>query len=311
MKKALVVTSLLLGVLIAMYPGASFAFLDKEQAHEKYLYPIVRVEAGRGSLGSGTVIYSGKMYVEIEEELDAEGDKQTIRTMVMGTKATTYVLTNYHVIRSSITVTEEWDSDKGENVKKERRAIVYVESFKYRNLSTPVGTLRVEADIVEYNEDGDMALLQLRSEDPYPNVADIYPVGKWGQLHLFDETVAVGCSLAFPPLPTYGIITRKGFQVDSLEFWMSSSQVIYGNSGGAMFTGKGELIGIPSRLAIVGWAVSVTHMGLFIPLDRIHEWLVDKQYEFIFDKEFSLKDSILPNPEIVPGPQYKGKKDLL
>jgi len=99
-----------------------------------------------------------------------------------------------------------------------------------------------------------------------------------------DKTVAVGCSLGFPPLPTTGIITRKNFQINSLPYHMSSSQIIYGNSGGAMFLDStAELIGIPSMLPVVGWGSPVFHMGLFIPIERIYTWLEKENYDFIYD----------------------------
>ncbi|GAG83675.1 unnamed protein product, partial [marine sediment metagenome] len=126
------------------------------EAHEKYIYPVVRVTYGRGG-GSGTIIYS-KM-----EQVGGEIPK-----------ASTYILTNYHVISSAIKIEEKWDTDLQKQVKKEKRSIVYVEIFKYRNLSTPIGTLKVEAEIVLYNEDEDMALIKLRSEEQAQYVAKLF-----------------------------------------------------------------------------------------------------------------------------------------
>lgn len=242
------------------------------EAHEKYIYPVVRVTHGRVG-GSGTIIYS---------KLDAVGGEIP--------KASTYVLTNHHVISDAIKIEEKWDSDLQKQVKKERRSIVYVEIFKYRDLSTPVGTLKVEADIVLYNEDEDMALIKLRSEEQAQYVATLFLGDAY---NVMDETVAVGCSLGWPPLPTPGVITRKDFQVDSLPFDMSSSQIIYGNSGGAMFLAEtGELIGIPSKVAVAGWSTPITHMGLFIPIERISEWFGEEHYDFIYDISKTEKDCL-------------------
>lgn len=230
-----------------------------KEAHERYIYPVVRVSHGPFG-GSGTIIYS---------QLNKNGVYST------------YILTNHHVISGAITIEEKWDTDLQKNVKREKRSIVYVEIFKYRDLSTPIGTLKVEADIVIYNADEDMALIKLRSEDQAKYVASLF-VGK--SYNTMDETVAVGCSLGFPPLPTAGHITRKNFQLDSLAYDMSSSQIIYGNSGGAMFLADtGELIGIPSRLAVIGWGTPIPHMGLFIPIERILDWLEEEHYDFIYD----------------------------
>ena len=249
------------------------------EAHEKYIYPVVRVSQGRfGGGGSGTIIYS---------KLDAKENW----------KYSTYILTNHHVISGAIKIEEKWDSDLAKEVKKEKRSIIYVEIFKYRNLSTPVGTLKVEADIVLYNEDEDIALIKLRSEEQAQYVAKLMGGGPDSGLdiayNVMDETVAVGCSLGFPPLPTVGHITRKDFQVDSLPFHMSSSQIIYGNSGGAMFLADtGELIGIPSLVAVIGWSTPITHMGLFIPIERIYKWLEKEHYDFIYDASLNEADCL-------------------
>lgn len=247
------------------------------EAHEKYIYPVVRVSHGRWG-GSGTIIYS---------KIDTE----------QNWKYSTYILTNHHVISGAITIEEKWDSDLAKEIKKEKRSIVYVEIFKYRNLSTPVGTLKVEADIVLYNEDEDMALIKLRAEEQAQYVAKLMGGGPDAGLdiayNVMDETVAVGCSLGWPPLPTTGVITRKDYQVDSLPFDMSSSQIIYGNSGGAMFLAEtGELIGIPSLVAVIGWGTPIVHMGLFIGIERIYKWLEKEHYDFIYDLSKNEKDCL-------------------
>ena len=70
--------------------------------------------------------------------------------------------------------------------------------------------------------------------------------------------------------------------------------LIYGSSGGAMFLAKsGELIGIPSRVPVIGWGtIPITHMGLFIPIDRIYKWLEKENYDFLFDPAKSEKKSL-------------------
>jgi len=267
--KRIISAILILGVIL-MLSTVAFGALTGQEGHNKYIYPVVRVSDAYVS-GSGTVIYSFHMV----------GEKGLV-------SYSTYVLTNYHVIEGAITISEEWDTDLQKNVKKEKRSIVYVEIFKYRDISTPIGTLKVEADIVLYNKDFDVALLKLRTEEVVPNVADLPNKENVDNLLVMDESIAVGCSLGFPPLPTLGVITRKNFQINSLSYHMSSSQIIYGNSGGAMFNGRGELIGIPSMVAVAGWSTPITHMGLFIPIVRIYEWLEAEHYDFIFD--LSLKE---------------------
>ena len=264
-----------IAIALFLMGSPAYAFMSGEKAHTAMIYPVVRITTGNAA-GSGTIIYS---------KLDGyDSGKETYST---------YALTNHHVVESAITISEEWDSVIGEDVKKEKRGIIYVEIFQYKNLSVPVGTLKVEAEILAYNRDEDMALVKLSSEKKADYVAALYPRNKGNDLHVMDETVAVGCSLGFPPLPTTGIITRKNFQINSLPYHMSSSQIIYGNSGGAMFLdAPGQLIGIPSLVPVVGWATPIMHMGLFIPIDRIYDWLEKEHYDFLFDSTKTEKECL-------------------
>ena len=261
-------------------------FMVGKPAHIALIYPVVRITSGMDA-GSGTIIYS------------KINDKEIYST---------YVLTNNHVIEGMVTIAEEWDSDLQETVKKEKRGIVYVEIFQYKNVSIPVGTLKIEAEIIIYNKDEDMALVKLSSEKKAEYIAELYPRNRTEDILVMDETVAVGCSLAFPPLPTTGILTRKNFQVNSLPYHMSSAQTIYGNSGGALFLdATGEFIGIPSLVPVVGWGTPITHMGLFIPIDRIYDWLEKEHYDFLFDTTKNEKACLeLRKTEI--GEKKKAKK---
>uniref|UniRef100_A0A6M3LSF4 Putative trypsin-like peptidase domain containing protein n=1 Tax=viral metagenome TaxID=1070528 RepID=A0A6M3LSF4_9ZZZZ len=249
-----------------------YEFLTGATAHEKMIYPIVRVTTGQAG-GSGTLVYS-----------------KPVNDPATQDKYSTYVLTNFHVIAGAISRTSEWDSDLKKNVQVEHRGTVYVEIFQYRGVSTTIGVLKVESDIAVYNENEDMALLHLRTEKQIKNIADIAIPGSVPELVVMSPTVAVGCSLLFPPLPTTGILTRLNLLVYSLPYHMSSSQIIYGNSGGAMFVGDtGRFIGIPSLVAVAGWSTPITHMGLFIPIERICTWLKKQHYQFIYDGKYTEK----------------------
>ena len=226
--------------------------------HTKLLYPVARVN----DAGSGTIIYS---------------------KLTDGDKYSTWVLTNHHVIEDKIKIEEEWDSYIQKNVKREKREIVYVEIFQYRDISTPVGTMKVEGKIEAYSKDGDMALIKLSTETQQPYVAVLCPKDNVDDLKVFDTSYAVGCSLGFPPIPTIGTITRLNFYISSLPYHMSSSQIIFGNSGGAMYDGQYRFIGIPSRVAVYGWASAATHMGLFIPIKQIYKWFDKEHLEFLYD----------------------------
>ena len=283
MKRFLVV-SLMLALL--MVSSFSYASIFGRIGHERMIYPIVRVSAGQ-AVGSGTVIYS---------------------TGLVGGKLSTYILTNHHVISSEISISNVWDSGLKKDVKTERRGIVHVEIFKYRDLSTPVGTMKIEADIVAYTEREDMALLKLRFDDPVEHVATLPARDKVTEYRVLDEAIAAGCSLGWPPLVSKGQISRIGLQSDSLPYDMSSAQIIFGNSGGAMFTGEGIFIGIPSRIAAMGWTAVVPHMGLFIPVHRVFDWLASEHYDFVFDPTLTEKGCLEAREQEIKDKKARGRE---
>ena len=262
---------LLLIILILLTPTIVISAMTGKEGHEAYIYPVVRVTYGNSG-GSGTIIYSKEIEVG---------------------KYSTYILTNYHVIENAITITEEWDSILAKKIPIERRNVVYIEQFKYHNISIPVGTMRIEADIKIYNKIEDIALLKLRYDELIKTIAKLPKTEEDYKYYVLNESIAVGCSLLFPPLPTIGVITRMGFLIESLPYDMSSAQIIYGNSGGAMFKSNGILIGMPSKIAVTGWiGLPITHMGLFIPINRVYEYFKEEYYNFIFDLDINEKESL-------------------
>lgn len=69
------------------------------------------------------------------------------------------------------------------------------------------------------------------------------------------------------------------------------------NSGGAVYRWsdkrkKYEYVGIPSRISVQAMGFSadaITHMGYFIPIDRIYKLLEDNDYQFIYDPSYSVE----------------------
>jgi len=240
---------------------------DMKQAHDGVLYPTVLVRT-RNASGSGTVLYS-KLKNKSKSEYE------------------TYVLTNHHVIDDCIKISKEWDPMLEATVKKETRSTVNVEFYRYKHYSRCIGRFSVEADIVTYSKDQDVALLKLRSVEKVPAIAHLY-LSSIKDIHVFDKVVACGCQLAHPPIHTRGEIMFMDDEIDNYNFWLSNAQIIFGSSGGGIYLNKNskyEFIGIPSRIAISGWSDAVTHMGYFIPIDRIFGWLKEEYYHFIYDSK--------------------------
>ena len=249
------------------------------QKHEQMFYPTVRVRTKKAG-GSGTVVYSEKYNDEVY----------------------TYVITNHHVVADSVKVEKKWDSVLKRKVDKEILDTVFVEFFRYNNYSHTVGSFAVEADIVAYSEvDGgqDWALLRVRDKENKADwVANMFQLKELENIHIFDEVYAVGASLGHPPVASDGHISYMDDEIDHYKYWMSSAPTIFGNSGGAVYRWNDdnkqyEYIGIPSRISIqpMGFSAdAITHMGYFIPIDRIYNLLEENDYQFIYDDKVSIED---------------------
>ena len=250
-----------------------------KQKHEQMFYPTVRVRAQKAG-GSGTVVYSEKH----------DGEYHT------------YVITNHHVVSNCIHLEKKWDPVIKRKVDKEVLDTVSVEFFRYNNYSHTIGSFAVEADIVAYSEVNggqDWALLRVRDKENKADwVANLFPLKDIENVHIFDQTYAVGASLGHPPVASEGMITYMDDEIEHYKYWMSSAPTIFGNSGGAVYRWSAarkqyEYIGVPSRISIqpMGFSAdAITHMGYFIPIDRVYKLLKENSYHFIYDEDVSFED---------------------
>lgn len=234
-----------------------------DELHKNILYPTVRIRSLR-TMGSGMIFASIK-----------DGDRFD-----------TYILTNHHVIADSITIKEEWNSLKKRMEKKETRATIEVEQFKYQNLSVNTGTLLILGDIVEWNRDQDLGLIKLRSDEHFSPIR-LLPKNKVNDIRIFEPVYICGAGNGRSPFPTFGIIASLQDEIENFLYWMVTAPSVFGNSGGGCFLSSGqEFIGIPARLGItfVGWSPNaVYHMNYIIPIPRIYNWLAETGWGFLYD----------------------------
>ena len=240
-----------------------------EKLHQDVLHTQVRIKTDKAG-GSGTIIYS------------QQGKKGF----------STYALTCCHVIEDAIKVKTEYDPKIGKNKKKEYRQMVTVEFFDYENVPhghRPISN-SVDGDVLAYDKTHDMALIKLRTIKQAPRVAKLYLLDEVENIKIGDDCYAVGCALLHDPILTKGMITHMGDEIDYKDYWMSSAQIIFGNSGGAVFYPINDefyFVGIPSRVDVIGWGSAVTHLGYFSPITRVYQFLKDENFNFIFDKNYT------------------------
>lgn len=249
------------------------------ELHEKVLYPTLLVRTSKSG-GSGTAIYS-------KPHPDGEGHL-------------TFILTNYHVIDAAITFTTEYEPLVGRKVEKPIKEIVYVGFYKYRHLSKQKSVVSHQADIVHWDRGADLALLQLRERVEAKYIATMFPeAGK--HPYMFTPVIAVGCSLGHKPLPSIGMISSLDEQIENRPKFMSSAQIIYGNSGGALYTLQDkELLGVPCAgdVVLAGFSAQmIPHLGYLIPYYSIYDFLREGCYDFIFDESKTYEECMANREE--------------
>lgn len=215
-------------------------------------------------------------------------------TIIYSSNGNTYALTNYHVIESCIQYKDVWDNVLNRKVKKKFADPVEI-LFPILENSEVVGHSIIFADIVVCDVLQDIALLKFRSRAKYPTVR-LYPRDKCKYIPFLSNLACIGAALGQPPIVTFGHLNGKQIKINNSEYWLSSALSIYGNSGGGVFlleNSRWYFIGISSRISIVPFGFLknvVTHMGYFIPLHRIYNFLYNSFYQFIYDSSYTKEE---------------------
>ncbi len=123
----------------------------------------------------------------------------------------------------------------------------------------------------------------LNKEQAVPYVARIADDNE--PLHLFERSFAVGAGLGYPPFATEGMISSNDLRWKDRTFILSSSPIIFGNSGGSLYVWDEdhyELVGVPSAVSATGFGgQAVTHMAWAIPIDVVYTFLRSNGFGFI------------------------------
>jgi S1-C subfamily serine protease len=246
--------------------------------------PLVRVSTTYSS-GSGVLLYS--------EDREGAGEYRT------------FVITNHHVVGSAIHVVKKWDSLKAEWRSFEANDRVRVEVFRYLRGGRTVLGQPIPAVIVAHNAEEDLALLELDYPLQALHCATLLPEST--DLKLTQEVCAVGCSLGCDPCASFGRVTDLEELIDNRTYIMASAPIIYGNSGGGIFTcvgGAWYFCGIPSRISVTRQGQAITHLAYFIPPDRLRRWLKIQRLTFLLDNTLTPTECFAERQRL----QQKGKK---
>lgn len=250
---------------------------EKKSLHEDILYPTVRVRTGKAG-GSGLIIYSKPVP-------NGNGD--------YGVEYETYVMTCHHVVEDAIKFVTKRHPFADRDVMTEDRQLVDVEVFEYERMSNISSSNTYRAEIMAWDKQLDLALLKLRTTKQFEYVAKLYPKGKSDNMWLTSNVCSCGCSLGHEPIINFGNLMGKHDMIENREYWLSTANTIFGNSGGSDFLlDTHEYIGITARISgyQLGFNVDiVTWMGFIIPIETIYEFWDDQMFQFLYDKNYTSK----------------------
>ncbi|MCR5509350.1 MAG: trypsin-like peptidase domain-containing protein [Lachnospiraceae bacterium] len=166
------------------------------------------------------------------------------------------ILTNYHVVEDnkSLSVVFSWEEDVDEI---DEEDVIY-------------------ATVKDYDKERDIAVISIPisslSNDVLSKIS-IATVGSSDDLKLGEQVVAIGNALGYGQSVTTGIVsalnrhfTDERGNVDENAYIQTDAAINFGNSGGALFNMKGELIGI--NTAMMDSSVA-ENMGLAIPISDV------------------------------------------
>lgn len=174
-------------------------------------------------------------------------------------------LSCYHVVRDILEGREDFDS---------YREVSFRAVFTGLDASERAYPVRM----IEWDIASDLALLKIETSADLGAVASIAPLERTEEIGVFREIYTVGCPLGTAAQATRGMITRETWEVAGEPYWMVSSPAYFGNSGGGVFHAETlELVGIFAKIYTHGSyrPQVITHMGLAVPLSRLHSWLTE------------------------------------
>ncbi len=220
---------------------------DPRVLTRELLAPAVQL-SGQETVGSGTIVRS-------------------VRDPKTG-KADTWILTANHVVRNIL-------ADSPRTAREGIPVTVYTEKD---------GKIEVHADVVAHEQDIDAALLKVREDRVFDNVARVLPRDDFEKVRVWDEVYAIGCPLGNDPIPTKGAISSTRNVLNGTNYWMINAPTYYGNSGGGVFLADTrELIGVFSKIYTHGRGnpVVIPHMGLCMPVTTIYDWLEKEHLAYV------------------------------
>src|SRR6185312_15963414 len=131
----------------------------------------------------------------------------------------------------------------------------------------------LKARVIGGDPDTDIALIKIDGERGLP----VAPLGDSSALRMGEWVCAIGNPLGYEHSVTVGVVSylgRKLFDASLDNYIQTDAAINFGNSGGPLINGRGEVIGInaaiSSRASSIGFAVPINGAAAILPQLRAH-----------------------------------------
>jgi hypothetical protein len=204
----------------------------------------------------------------------AEGSG-VVKTREVDKRKINFVWTAAHVVDDLRQVKEVIDPKTGTK----RQHVTFKDCQIVKELSEAgrrVGELKMDALVVRYSEEEDLALLRIRKTDFVDASVVFYldekipPIGT-DLYHVGSLLGQMGANSM-----TSGIVSQIGRTIDKSEYDQSTCVAFPGSSGGGVYLENGAYVGMLVRGAGEGFNLSV-------PIRRLREWAADARVEWAVD----------------------------
>ena len=190
------------------------------------------------------------------------------------------ILTNHHCITSNIASVEQEVTGRDGVVRRVKmRRYADVEVAQHTQAAyIRVGTASYLAEIVAEDINRDLALLRVRGAIPHSYASPLLPEGAPVQrgetVYIVGNPMGQDATLGVGIISQLRRVTFPWANGSEVEVIQHSAGTIGGNSGGALYNERGQLIGVPAA----GWN-GAPHIGLAVSIDLIKAFLKEGCWE--------------------------------
>ena len=198
-----------------------------------------------------------------------------VKTRVIDGQSVNFVWTAAHVVDGLRQTEDVIDPKSGTK----RTKITFKDAAVVKELiedGRRVGELKMDAIVIRYSKDEDLALLRIRKQDFVKSSVTFY---------LDEKIPAVGAELFHcgsllgqmgSNSLTSGIVSQIGRTIETKEFDQSTCTAFAGSSGGGVYLRDGRYVGMLVRGAGEGF-------NLLVPVRRMLKWAKSAQVEWAID----------------------------